>query len=273
MATFGLKSFPASQYASFRPTYPEQLFGRLMKYHQGKRNVALDIGCGNGQATKPLAQYFDRVIGTDPSPGMIESARSSLATTTNIEYRVASAEDHSFIANEAVDLVCAGQAAHWFDHPSWFREMFRILRPNGTLAYWGYALQVFIGHPKATQILHEYANHPDKFGALWPPGREILDNGYRDIRIPTDLFYNEERVQDITMSRSTTIGATESYLRTWSPAHNYKIKYPEVVARKDGGHGDLVDELMDKLREAENWSDDTKIEVNWPLALILMRKR
>jgi trans-aconitate 3-methyltransferase len=52
-----------------------------------------------------------------------------------IDYKVASAEDLSFIASNSVDMVTSGQAAHWFNHNKAFPEVARILKPGGTLAY------------------------------------------------------------------------------------------------------------------------------------------
>ena len=52
-----------------------------------------------------------------------------------IEYKVASAEDLSFIESNSVDMVTAGQAAHWFKQDKAFPEIARILKPGGTLAF------------------------------------------------------------------------------------------------------------------------------------------
>jgi ubiquinone/menaquinone biosynthesis C-methylase UbiE len=64
---------------------------------------------------------------------------SSTSTITEgkapIDYKVATAEDLSFIQSDSVDMVTAGQAAHWFKHEKSFPEIARILKPGGTLAY------------------------------------------------------------------------------------------------------------------------------------------
>jgi ubiquinone/menaquinone biosynthesis C-methylase UbiE len=52
-----------------------------------------------------------------------------------IEYKVASAENLSFIQSNSVDMVTAGQAAHWFNQDKAFPEIARILKPGGTLAF------------------------------------------------------------------------------------------------------------------------------------------
>lgn len=52
-----------------------------------------------------------------------------------IEYKVASAENLSFIESNSVDMVTAGQAAHWFKQDKAFPEIARILKPGGTLAF------------------------------------------------------------------------------------------------------------------------------------------
>lgn len=65
----------------------------------GKFPVALDVGCGTGhQSTRPLANYFNKVIAIDPSSSMIDVAVQG-NVNPNIKY--------VWVVSDAVVLVCA----------------------------------------------------------------------------------------------------------------------------------------------------------------------
>ena len=48
--------------------------------------MAVDIGCGTGQSTRPLAPYFENVLGFDISEAQVENAKKE-DTPENVEYR------------------------------------------------------------------------------------------------------------------------------------------------------------------------------------------
>jgi hypothetical protein len=56
----------ATNYAKFRPGYPNALF-EFISSLPAERNCAWDSGTGNGQAAVGLASHFDQVVATDPS--------------------------------------------------------------------------------------------------------------------------------------------------------------------------------------------------------------
>lgn len=87
--------------------------------------------------TEKLYKKFNKVIGTDPSEKMLSAVQVPAAKDGKppIEYKVATAENLSFIESNSVDMVTAGQAAHWFHHDKAMPEIARILKPGGTLAF------------------------------------------------------------------------------------------------------------------------------------------
>ena len=63
----------AGAYASFRPQYPPALFDWLAA-NSPAHGRALDIACGNGQASAPLRQHFRQVLACDGSPQQLRAA-------------------------------------------------------------------------------------------------------------------------------------------------------------------------------------------------------
>jgi len=52
------------------------------------RSLAVDVGCGSGQATGTLAKRsFKRVLGVDISSTQLEEAKKRLQDQTNLEFQ------------------------------------------------------------------------------------------------------------------------------------------------------------------------------------------
>jgi len=77
-------------------TYIYKLFKK-----SGKNNLLLDVGCGNGLFTIPMADIFNFVVGVDISKAMIKRCRERRA---NLDFIMASATDLP-LKNHAFDAV------------------------------------------------------------------------------------------------------------------------------------------------------------------------
>src|SRR6185503_17003320 len=69
------------------------------------RRRALDFGCGAGRLTHALAASFDRVIGIDIAPSMIDIARKLHASLPGVEFRVNASDTLDSIESNSIDLV------------------------------------------------------------------------------------------------------------------------------------------------------------------------
>jgi ubiquinone/menaquinone biosynthesis C-methylase UbiE len=94
-------------------------------------------------------------------------------------YRVAT-EDDGGLDNGSVDLITVAQALHWFDVDAFAQEADRVLRPGGVLAAWTYNF-LNISREIDSCINDFYMN---VLGTFWPPERNMVENGYRDISLP-----------------------------------------------------------------------------------------
>ena len=198
----------ADSYREARPTYPDELFAWLAQ--QAPDNaLAWDAGCGNGQATVALAKHFQRVIGTDPSANQIAEAEQR----PNIEYRVEPAEQPT-LADASVSAVCVAQALHWFDHPRFYSEVKRVLKPGGVFAAWTYS-DCSTGEAPIDRVKdHLYV---DLTGQYWPPERAHVDAGYQTLPFP----FVEIAAPPFPMVAHWNVGQFLGYLRTWSASQRY----------------------------------------------------
>ncbi|KXS21799.1 S-adenosyl-L-methionine-dependent methyltransferase [Gonapodya prolifera JEL478] len=281
MSAFRAPTFAADAYAKSRPTYTSNLYNLVIDFHAAKFpknggqpastaaakatpgwNRVVDLGCGTGQATIPLSRHFATALGVDPSEKMLSSA----ARADNVSYSVGSeksvpVEDHS------VDLVTAAQCAHWFDVEAFVREARRILRPNGTIAIWGYALAHVRNNAHLTQVLRDtaYGRGEGQVGPYWEPGREILENRYESVTFP---FREQKRIHFPSPTHGTLIDldlplpAFKSYVRTWS-AYNGWVHDP-----KNAGKPDPADTLVAEFERVLG-GPDKMVEIDWQGVLIL----
>ncbi|KAK8255456.1 S-adenosyl-L-methionine-dependent methyltransferase [Phyllosticta capitalensis] len=291
MATFSKDSYAHSTYAALRPTYPKHLYDKILSYHQGPRITALDLGCGPGIVTRDVASSFLNVTGVDPSPGMISQAEqlSPPDKFPNVHYRHGAAETLDFAADGSIDAVVSGEAAHWFDYERLWPELHRVLRRDGTVAFWGYADPQFVDYPRATSILKRWAYSGDKdaLGPYWTlPGRDIVQNLYRDI-VPDERYFADVQRKEyrpgtsgprsgkgeLMLSQRATVEEWKEYMRTWSACHAWDEAHPEQKKRCAGGTGDVMDLIYDEIVEAEDLKADEQLELEWGTGLVMARRK
>lgn len=129
----------AQYYARYRRPYPEQIFSDIVEYyHLNSKGKLLDLGCGTGEISIPLASYFAEVIGVDPCPDMIEEAekRAEREGILNIHWLEKKAEDlESSIA--PIRLAVAGVSFHWMKQPVVFKKVYDLLEDGGGMSIVG----------------------------------------------------------------------------------------------------------------------------------------
>jgi SAM-dependent methyltransferase len=234
----------ASDYAAYRPQYPEALY-RFLSDNCQQHQLAWDCATGNGQAALSLAGYFEHVVATDASAEQIVAA----AAHPKLSYFVAPAES-SGIAAASVDLVTVAQALHWFDTEAFFAEVTRTVKPGGLLAAWSYEKSSVDADidPILDAIFDEVEDY-------WPPERDIVMNRYRDIEFP----WPEVEVPPISMIEDWTVEQMLGYCRTWSAAKRYHV---------DRG----VDPVAAHESELRHAWGEARSAVSWPLAIRVVRR-
>jgi len=235
----------AANYARFRPTYPEPLFDWIAETAPA-RGAAWDCGCGNGQATLPLARRFDRVVATDPSAEQIGQAPAH----PRISWRVAPAEASGLEA-ASVDAVVVAQALHWFDLPRFWVEVKRVVHPGGLVVACSYGVPFMDDAAMAAELRRL---HDDIVGPYWPKERGHVDKGYESMPFPFERLVPPS----FDMREHWMIDELAGYLGTWSGTRRY------IAANGS----DPVAPFIERLRVA--WGGGRR-DVRWPLTVLAGR--
>jgi SAM-dependent methyltransferase len=236
----------AARYATYRPRYPQALVDALAERCTA-RDVAWDAGCGNGQLSVALAAKFKHVIATDPSQAQLDAAQPH----DRVEYRRAIAES-SGLLDASVDLAVAAQAAHWFDWAHYIAEVDRVARRGALVALVSYGILHVDG--EAGDTIARY--YREIAGPYWPPGREHVENGYRDLAWPWPEVEAPAIDMTVRWNRDELVG----YVTTWSAT----VKLVDTEGRAP------FDAFVERL--AAVWPDGESREIRWPLAIRLARR-
>lgn len=99
-----------------------------------KDSIVLDMGCGSGRCSIPLAQKGRHVFATDISIGMLRKAiaKTRDAGVGNITYFLADAEDLPVKPGLFSTVVSYGMLHHASDPVAIIKNVKRLLRPGGT---------------------------------------------------------------------------------------------------------------------------------------------
>jgi SAM-dependent methyltransferase len=231
----------ATDYAKFRPGYPQELFDYLGKIAPS-RQLTWDCGTGNGQAAVGLASVFDRVIATDASEKQIASAQPH----ARVEYRIAPAEN-SGIKSGTLDLIMVAQALHWFDLDRFYWEARRVLKPDGVLAASAYNLLHI--EPAIDEVVNRY--YFEVIGPFWSPERKLVEQ-FDNLPFP----FHAIDPPKFEMTAQWNLDQLLGYLRTWSSTQQF------IAVRGS----DPLQEINDDLRNA--WGDPQQTrKVTWSLIL------
>jgi SAM-dependent methyltransferase len=124
----------AELYDRARPGYPAELIAELAGLagiQPGSR--VLEVGCGTGQLTVPLAERGCEIVALDIGPNLAARARQNLALYPSACVIVVAFEDWP-LPTQPFDAVVSATAFHWLDPAVRVHKAADALRPGGALA-------------------------------------------------------------------------------------------------------------------------------------------
>ena len=126
-------------YADHRPGYGDEVIEYLCERFALEETArVLDLGCGAGQITVPLAAHAGEVVGMDPNRAMLREARERAAAAgrENVEWIVGSDADLG-PGLGPLRLTTMGRSFHWMDQDSTLDSLYATTEPGGGVALLG----------------------------------------------------------------------------------------------------------------------------------------
>ena len=259
----------AKLYAKFRPTYPQNVFDTISSFSKKhginlKTGVALDLACGSGQGTFPLADVAKKCIGVDISRAQIDSAnnRKAAEEKDGVEFMIADAHSLPFEA-DYFDLVTCSTAWHWLDPKTACPEVSRVMKNPGCLAVYCYAPFV-LHNPQCDQLFKDFY---EKLATVWHPRTNLVKNYYRDVELP----YPVTERHDISVGMTMTVSELVGFLQSLACYRALCEKYP---------NNSFLEDLAVALRNilsgdatTQNGSvEELSMEASAPICLLLCIK-
>lgn len=243
-------------YAVARPDYHPALYKFILDQHiatKGQLDTLLDVGTGPGNVARSLGVHFARVVGLDPSEGMVSTARSLGGTTSTsepIRFELSTAEDLGTnlaqpIQDASVDLITAGNAAHWFDMPQFWSTAARVLKPGGSVTLWTSGrTRIHPSNPNAAAIQAEMDRIEEEYlEPFFVPGNWLVRNRYSDLPLPWTLETPIAEFDEAISSRKDwependfysinphlNMDLFEKIIATGSPVTRWRQAHPDAI--------------------------------------------
>jgi ubiquinone/menaquinone biosynthesis C-methylase UbiE len=156
----------AGYYHRFRHGYPRAVLEALVAaLGLTAQDVLVDLGCGTGQLTLPMARYLRAVIGVDVEPDMLEHGQQAArdADVHNVTWVLGGDTDipalRCLLGDSSVGAVTIAQALHWMNHQELFRGVVPLLRPRGGIAVVTNGTPVWLQEADWSRALRDFLEH------------------------------------------------------------------------------------------------------------------
>lgn len=192
----------SEEYAKYRDIYPRIFYDKIISRGLCREGqTVLDIGTGTGVLPRNLYRYGAKWTAADISQKQIEQAEL-LSENMNIDYYAASAEELCF-KDESFDVITACQCFWYFKHKIVVPELYRMLKPGGSLL-----ILYMAWLPFEDTIAGESERLILKYNPVWSGRGETV----HPIEIPDcchewfELIYHEEYPVKVPFTRESWNG-------------------------------------------------------------------
>lgn len=259
----------AEKYKKFRLRSPPFVVQKVVNFLEEElprpHGLAVDVGCGSGQNTACWAPYFTSVAGFDVSPAQIDAARQEVALPSNVTFAVAPAEMLP-VADCSVELVVGSFSFHWFDFETFFREVDRVLVPNGVVAAIAHEIHRVAKHDRSVQLNQLMDTFVSNYltAEMHERNRHAF-NGYRELPLP---YSYQVRCSGMPLERETTVAFLVGAYASWSSYQKLHSENPQVM---EAALQRFQEEFL-KIMDVTTAPEDTPLTLKYDYCVAMCRK-
>jgi SAM-dependent methyltransferase len=204
----------------------------------------LEIGCGTGQATLPLARRGCRIVCVELGAKLAQIARRNLASFPRVSIVTSPFEDwHP--TGEPFDIVLAVTSWHWLDPRVRYAKAAAALRAGGVLAFTagGHAFPPgFDPFFAKIQACYDAIGHGD---IKWPPPPpEEMPDAREEVEFSG--YFDDVRIKRRVWTEEFT---ADEYVAMMSTASNHRLMEPQKRERLFAEMRRLIDERGGRIRK------------------------
>lgn len=235
--TSGFNGDVADYYAQYRRGYPVAVIDALVDaLRLSISGTIVDLGCGTGQLTLPLANRVGRAIGIDPEADMLRHASAAAhdGDASNVEWILGSADDLVAISVRygGVEAVTLANAIHLVDRAQLFDAAREVLNPGGALAIIANGHPLWLQDTAWSRVLKAFL---ERWLGIRLTGHCGTDDDTRSVyrHEMTTLGYDVEEIRvDYTdiLTLDQIVGGVFSAMSGRLPAANDRNRFASEVA-------------------------------------------
>jgi trans-aconitate methyltransferase len=191
----------AEFYHQYRRGYPPAVIDTLTSvFGLTSDDIVIDLGCGTGQLTLPIARRVQAVAGVDPEPDMLARARRAAAEqgVTNASWVLGADTDlpalAALLGDRRAGAVTIGQALHWMAYRELIPALVPLLRPGGGTAVVTNGTPMWLQDSPWSQALRGFLEQWSGTSSANPCGTDdASQQRYRDTMTGAGLDVTETR--------------------------------------------------------------------------------